>query len=942
MSANDMKTMRATSYLSGGNADYLEELYEDFLHDPESVTAEWRNYFQSLPRVNGFTTSDVSHAAIRNQFLNLAKQPIKITQVSSDALQEHKQACVEQLVQAYYNFGHLAAKTNPLLNKNVHVPELDMAYYDLSPADYERKFFVPSLFKDRKATLKEICETLNTIYCGPIGTEFSYIRNQEEVNWLHNYFQSYRDFNLSNEEKLELLKQLTAADGLEKYLQNRFLGQKRFSLEGGDSYIPFMRELSNYSAAKGVKEIIIGMAHRGRLNTLVNILGQSPEQLFQEFEGKKDYGLTSGDVKYHLGFSSDIKTPAGPLHLSLAFNPSHLEFINAVAMGKTRAHQDRRGDKDRKEAMTVLVHGDASFAGQGIVMETLNMSLTRAYKVGGTVHIIINNQVGFTTSNPHDARSSLYCSDIAKIIDAPVFHVNGDEPEAVVFLARLAVDYRARFNKDIVIDLVCYRRLGHNEADEPAATQPVMYNFIRSHLTPRELYGQSLVEQKICSKEDVDTIFSQYRDALDAGRPVVPTFSGGLTHQYGANWTPYLGQEWNVVVDTAVKREKLIELALKLEQLPKGFTLQRQVANMMATRSKMTQGEHPLDWGYAETLAYATLVDEGWPVRLSGQDCGRGTFAHRHAVLHDQNSGETYTPLQHLNSNQARFEVYDSLLSESGVVGFEYGYASSDPHCLVLWEAQFGDFANGAQVIIDQFISSGWQKWKRLCGLSLLLPHGYEGAGPEHSSARLERYLQLCAEYNMQVCIPSTPAQIFHLLRRQVIRPYRVPMIILTPKSLLRHKLAVSSLDDLAKGKFQLVIPEIDPINPTDVNRIILCSGKVYYDLLTYRREQKIKDVAIIRLEQQYPFPYDELQAEISRYKKAKLVVWCQEEPRNQGAWYINRHRYEKCLAKDQELYYAGRESSAAPAAGYMSLHQMQQNALITQAFGDTTHLVKS
>lgn len=923
-----IQALTATSYLSGGNAAYLEDIYEQFLKDPESVDSQWRDYFQNLPHVNGLAKADISHADIREQFAQLAKQPPR-AQVSGDALYERQQAAVNDLVNAYKTYGHLAAHTNPLHPDPLPLPmELRLETYPALTQAGQASF----RFGDQQANLSTILSTLNTIYCGSVGSEFMYISNREEREWITQELEKMPIFSLSTEEKRKVLNQLISADGLEKYLAHKYVGQKRFSLEGGDGFIPLVHAINQQSAALGVNEVVIGMAHRGRLSTLINIFGKPPAELFAEFEGRKDFGLTSGDVKYHIGYASDIETPTGTLHLSLAFNPSHLEIISPVMMGSVRARQQRRATGHEQEVLSLIVHGDASFAGQGVIMESLQMSQTHAYKVGGSVHVVINNQVGFTTSDRQDARSSHYCTDVAKMIDSPVFHVNGDDAEALVFVAHLAAKYRAKFHKDVVIDLVCYRRLGHNEADEPAATQPLMYQFIRQHPTPRELYAGRLIQEKICTQTEVDDLVTAYRDELDAATPVVKTLPHGLAHHYTTSWKPYMGQEWFVKANTKVSRKKLIALAKKLEALPPGFEVQRQVANILAARTQMTAGELPLDWGYAEILAYATLLDEGYPVRLTGQDCQRGTFSHRHAVLHDQKTDATYSPLAALTDHKAPFHVYNSLLSEMAVVGFEYGYASTNPQTLVLWEAQYGDFANGAQIVIDQFISSAWQKWGTLCGLTLLLPHGYEGAGPEHTSARLERFLQLCAQENIQVCVPTTPAQIFHLLRRQVIRPYRTPLIVMTPKSLLRSKLAVSSLEDLSEGKFQLVIPEVDSIKPLDVTRVVLCSGKVYYDLLVKRREQKIKHIAIMRVEQLYPFPHDALEEQLKLYKNAKDIVWCQEEPENQGAWYTKRHRLELCLKKGQKLHYVGRQAAASPAAGYARLHEKQQAELVQQA----------
>lgn len=931
---NSLKSWLASSYLSGNNASYIEELYEDYLKDPESVDPHWRDFFKNLPRVNGLE-ADVSHAAVRDYFSHLVRQPQAPVAISADALMERKQAEVENLIDAYRTYGHLAAHLDPLGSSRPGAPELALTYQNLSTGDLDKQFRVPDLMGTPTASLRDILARLQKIYCGSMGIEYKYIVNQDEVRWIQERIEkNYPQLNFSIDEKKQILKQLISADGLEKYLGAKYVGQKRFSLEGGDTLIPVLQRIVNQGSVEGLQAAVLCMAHRGRLNVLLNVLGQSPEELFQEFEGRKNYGMTSGDVKYHLGFSADVKTSNGAVHLSLVFNPSHLEIISPVSMGSVRARQDRRDDVKRTNIMSIQMHGDASFSGQGVVMETLNLSQTRAYGIGGSVHIVINNQIGFTTSDPRDARSSLYCTDIAKMIAAPVFHVNADDPETAVFLAQLALDYRMTFHKDVVIDLVCYRRLGHNEADEPAATQPLMYQKIRAHATPAEIYAQRLIAENICTQQDVDAMVKDYQTLLDKGQQVVSTVRGGLAEENAANWTAYIGQEWNKVVNTGISWNELKKITAALDNLPKGFELQRQVGHLLAARTKMHHGEQPLDWGDAETIAYASLLVEGYPVRISGQDTQRGTFAHRHAVLHDQATGEEYIPLQHIDKKQARFEIYDSLLSEAAALGFEYGYAATDPKTLVIWEAQFGDFANGAQVIIDQFISSGEQKWQRLSGVTLFLPHGYEGQGPEHSSARLERYLQLCAENNLQVCVPTTPAQIFHLLRRQVLRPYRKPLIVMTPKSILRHKLAVSSLEDLVSGKFQLVISEVDDIKPVKIKRIILCSGKVYYDLLTKRRDSKRDDVAIIRIEQLYPFPFDEVKAELTKYKNAKEVIWCQEEPKNQGAWYYIQHNIRECLRKDQILNYAGRKASAAPAVGYPTLHQKQQAELVNEALG--------
>jgi 2-oxoglutarate dehydrogenase E1 component len=934
-----MKALQASSYLSGSNAAYIEELYERYLKNPSSVDKKWQDYFQSLAKTG--SAPEPSHAEIREYFENLSLQKSNgaaIVNLDSTAavVLERKQAQVTQLIDAYRAYGHHNAKLDPLgLLQRVDVPSLDLAYHGLTAADLKTRFNAGALDDLTEASLSEIYEALQKTYCGSLGIEYMHISETEQTRWIQERVElNCAQPRYSAATKRRILEKLIAAEGLEKYLGSKYVGQKRFSLEGGDSLIPLLDRLIEKIASAGSKEIVIGMAHRGRLNVLVNVLGKSPKELFEEFEGKYRNQLGSGDVKYHLGFSSDLQTENGDVHLALAFNPSHLEIVAPVVAGSVRARQERREDTKRNQVIPIQIHGDAAFAGQGVVMETFAMSQARGFSTGGSIHIVVNNQVGFTISHPLDARSTYYCTDIAKMVQAPIFHVNADDPEAVLFAADLALDFRMQFKKDVVIDLVCYRRHGHNEADEPSATQPVMYQKIKQQASTQQLYALRLIQENVCKENDVETWIKNYRDAMDQGRIVVELSSN--KNEQTADWSPYLQQEWTAKANTSVPAKRLQQLAETLETLPADFKLQTQVAKMMDDRRKMTRGEIPLNWGYAETLAYASLLEEAYPIRLTGQDSGRGTFAHRHAVLFDQKTGQDYIPLKHLSKKQAAFNITDSLLSEEGVLGFEYGYATTTPSTLVLWEAQFGDFANGAQVVIDQFISSGEQKWGRLCGLVMLLPHGYEGMGPEHSSARLERYLQLCAQHNMQVCVPTTPAQMFHMLRRQMLRPFRKPLIVMTPKSLLRAKLAVSSLNDLTDGQFQSVIPEVDDIKPAHVKRVILCCGKVYYDLLEQRRAEKLDTVAIIRIEQLYPFPEPELRAELERYKKATDVIWCQEEPKNQGAWYQLEHRLVACLAKGQTLHYAGRTASASPAVGYASVHEKQQTLLLKQALFDS------
>ncbi len=932
----------STSHLFGANAAYIEELYEAYLKDPNSVPEQWRDHFDKLPRVNG-TEQDIPHSTVREHFLYQAKnknrvQPLAVSSVSSE--HEKKQVKVLQLITGYRVRGHQKANLDPLgLMDREAVPDLELTHHGLSAADLDTKFQTGNLFIGKEeATLREIVEALDRTYCSSIGVEYMHIVDTAEKRWIQQRMESVRSHpNYSREVKIHLLERLIAAEGLERMLATKYPGTKRFGLEGGESLIPCIDEIIQRAGSYGGKELVIGMAHRGRLNVLVNILGKNPGELFSEFEGKKKHNeVGSGDVKYHQGFSSNVMTPGGELHLAMAFNPSHLEIVSPVVEGSVRARQDRRNDKKGDLVVPLLIHGDAAFAGQGVVMETFQMSQTRGYRTGGSMHIIINNQVGFTTSNRRDSRSTEYCTDVAKMVQAPIFHVNGDDPEAVLFVTQMAIDFRQQFKKDVVIDLICYRARGHNEADEPAITQPIMYSVIRKKKNPREIYSEKLIAEGILSQPENDSMMEDYRRALDNGEHVVKSLVKEPNKSLFVDWTPYLGHAYEAYCDTSVDVKVIQELAHKLDQTPDGFLLQRQVEKIWEDRRKMAAGALPIDWGFAETMAYATLLHGGYPVRITGQDVGRGTFSHRHAVVHNQKQRGTHTPLKHLSSDSNAFDLYDSLLSEEAVLGFEYGYATTSPKGLVIWEAQFGDFANGAQVVIDQFISSGEHKWQRLCGLTMLLPHGYEGQGPEHSSARLERFLQLCAEHNMQVCIPSTPAQVFHMLRRQAIRPLRKPLIVMSPKSLLRHPRCKSSLDELANGYFRVVMPDPKDVAADDVTRVILCSGKVFYDLYEYREQNNITNTAILRVEQLYPFPEAELHEMFSQYRNVKTVVWCQEEPMNQGAWYCSQHHMRHVVHKTNPalyLNYAGREGSAAPAAGYMSRHTEEQNRLLDQAF---------
>jgi len=939
--SDSLRALLETTPLGAGNAPYLESLYEQFLDEPESVEPRWREYFRSLA---GVTTGERAHGPIRAALVRRANGDSALRMQPASSEVSAKQGAVSRLIQVYANRGHLLADIDPLGLMVRPVPEvLELSYFGLSDADLDTEFFTGSRTTaiSKRLKLRDIIAQLRHIYCGTIGAEFAHVSDSTERLWLQDHFQEGRvQHRFSAEERKNILWQLTAADGLERFLATRYPGQKRFSLEGGDSLIPLLDDLIQQGGARGIEELVIGMAHRGRLNVLVNVMGKSPQVLFSEFEGHYDanHMLGSGDVKYHKGFSTDVRTPGGDVHVALAFNPSHLEVVNPVVEGSVRARQQRRSDHEGDHVMPVLIHGDAAFAGQGVVMETLQLSEARGFYTGGTVHVIINNQVGFTTSDPRDMRSTLYCSDVAKMIEAPILHVNGNDPEAVCFAARLALEYRMKFHKDVVIDLVCYRKLGHNEADEPAATQPVMYQAVRHQTPPRLLYAQVLESEGVIDGAAADHMIEQYRQGLDAGRSQARQALGMIGNKHTVDWSKYHNVDWTSVVETGVQLETLRDLGNKIVAFPADFTLNRQVVRIVQDRERMLAGELPLDWGCAETLAYATLLHGGFEIRLTGQDSGRGTFFHRHAVFHDQASGRTFTPLANLAPWQPRFAVIDSLLSEEAVLGFEYGFSTTDPNTLVIWEAQFGDFANGAQVIIDQFIGSGEAKWGRLCGLTLFLPHGYEGQGPEHSSARLERFLQLSAENNMRVCVPSTPAQMFHMLRTQMVQSFRKPLIVMTPKSLLRHKLSVSSLDDLSHGYFRRIIDDVDEIAPpSKVRRVVFCSGKVYFDLLESRRADGIRDVAIVRIEQLYPFPTDDYAAVIARYPNAREVVWCQEEPQNQGGWYQIRHRLQEPLGPKDRLLYAGRAPAAAPATGIYQMHVAQQQQVVDAALRATS-----
>ncbi|MGY4829387.1 2-oxoglutarate dehydrogenase E1 component [Sphaerotilaceae bacterium SBD11-9] len=942
-----MQEYRSNSYLFGGNAPYVEEMYEAYLDNPGSVPDNWRTYFdalQNVPATDGTEARDVAHAPVVESFAQRAKANAFTVKASATELAvARKQVHVQSLIAAYRSLGARWADLDPLKRQErPKIPELEPAFYDLSESDMDITFSATNTYftTAEQQTLREIVQALRETYCGSIGAEFMHITEPAEKRWWQQKLEAIRSKpNFTADEKKNILDRLTAAEGLERYLHTKYVGQKRFSLEGGESFIASMDEVVQRSGIKGVQEIVIGMAHRGRLNVLVNTLGKAPKDLFSEFDHTAPENLPSGDVKYHQGFSSDVTTDGGPVHLSLSFNPSHLEIVNPVVEGSVKARLDRRGDKEGDTVLPVIVHGDAAFAGQGVVMETLALAQTRGYYTGGTLHIVINNQIGFTTSDPRDTRSTLYCTDVVKMIEAPVLHVNGDDPEAVVLCTQLALDYRQEFNKDVVVDIVCFRKLGHNEQDTPALTQPLMYKKIAQHPGTRKLYGDKLVAQGVLPATGPDDMVKAFRAAMEAGKHTVDPVLTNYKSKYAVDWSPFLNKKWTDSADTALPLSEIKRLAERITTVPVNFKPHPLVDKVLADRAAMGRGEINVDWGMAEHFAYASLVASGYPVRLSGEDCGRGTFTHRHAVLHDQNREKwdegTWTPLQHIADNQAPFVVIDSLLSEEAVLGFEYGYASADPNTLVIWEAQFGDFVNGAQVVIDQFIASGEVKWGRANGLVMMLPHGYEGQGPEHSSARLERFMQLAADNNMQVVQPTSASQIFHLLRRQMVRMFRKPLVIMTPKSLLRAKDASSPLAEFTKGEFRTVIGPNNPeIDPQKVKRVIACSGKVAYDLMKRRDEKKSFDTVILRVEQLYPFPHKAFSTELKKFPNATEVVWCQDEPQNQGAWFFVQHYIHENMLEGQKLGYAGRPASASPAVGYSHLHQEQQKALLDQAFG--------
>ena len=930
-----MKELWGSSHISAGHAAYLESLYESFINNPEDLSIEWLDFFTNLPD-HPTSNGEISHQEIIKEFKNISRSKT-VSKVSVD----ERQGKVVRLIQSYRNRGHLKAKLDPLgMMERRLVEDLNIEFHGFSEMDLDEEFYTDTFNTGKnKLPLREIVKRLEEIYCGNIGIECNHIMESQERRWFQKKFESkLQDYGFTDDEKYNIYERLNSAEGLAKYLSAKYPGMKRFGIDGAESLVPLVESVIQNCGSIGANQICFGMAHRGRLNLLVNVLGKLPSELFAAFDEDSTLeGANTGDVKYHLGFSSNLNTPGGEVHVSLFNNPSHLEIVDPVVIGSVRARQDRIKDKDRSKVIPVLLHGDASFSGQGVVMESLQMSQTRGFYVGGCIHIIVNNQIGFTTSNTNDSRSTDYSSDVAKIIQAPVIHVNGDDPEMVVNAAKIACKYRNKFKKDIVIDLFCYRRRGHNEADDPSATQPLMYKKISEHPSVLKQYEQALLTKKVLTDEKIKSIKTEYRKSLESGQTVAKNLAKKPNNSLWFDWDPYLDTKWWPKVDTSVDKKQFKELGRDICSIPKSFSLGSQATKIFEDRIKMTDENIPINWGYAESMAYATLLNEGYPIRITGQDVRRGTFSHRHACVFDSKSGMGFIPLSEIaEKNNTRFDIYDSLLSEEAVLGFEYGYSATWPSGLAIWEAQFGDFANGAQVVIDQFIVSAQHKWERLSGLVMLLPHGYEGQGPEHSSARIERFLQLCASENIQVCVPSSPKQIFHLLRRQAIRKMRTPLIVISPKSLLRNPDATSNLDELTSGEFSCVIDD-HLKNKKDVKRIIMCSGKVYYDLVKMRDKNDSKDVGVVRIEQLYPFPYDDLEEILTKYENVQEFIWCQEEPLNQGAWFSHRHRIQRVLDrfnKGDEVSLVSRPPAAAPAVGLMKLHLQQQEELLKEAIG--------
>jgi len=962
------------SFLTGINSEYIAHLYAKYLSSPASVDQSWQQFFDGLEddevavlkemhgaswtpnenrrEMNSFAVSHAAQAQQIPMMQPIYQQPVyaaPMPQGSSQTSEEARKATLDSvraimLIRAYRVRGHLEADLDPLglMKKNYHA-ELDPRHYGFTEADYDRPIFIDGVLGMETATLREILAALKATYCGKIGVEFMHMSDPEEKAWVQERIEAPRnktDFTVNG--KRAIYQRLVAAEGFENFLHVKHTGTKRFGVDGGEALIPCIEQIMKRGGQLGMEEIAVGMAHRGRLNVLTNVMGKSFTAVFSEFQGQSstpDDVLGSGDVKYHMGTSSDRDFDGNTIHLSLTANPSHLEFVNPVVIGKVRAKQVQRGDTQSKAVLPLLLHGDAAFAGQGVVPETLMISELPGYRVGGTMHIVINNQIGFTT-RPKFSRSGPYCTDVAKLLSAPIFHVNGDDPEAVVHVARIATEFRQKFKKDVVIDMFCYRRYGHNEGDEPSFTQPLMYKKISEHKTTRQLYGEQLVCEKVLTEEEAQGIVDEFNQYMEESFEATKSFKPNKADYLEGAWSGFkVAPDGDRRGKTDVEIDVLKRIGQVLTTVPEDFNANSKILRQLKAKEQMFETGEGIDWATAEALAFGTLLDEGFAVRLSGQDCGRGTFSQRHAKLYDQDTEKKYTPLKHVSPDQPKFEVHDSPLSELAVMGFEYGYSLADPKTLVMWEGQFGDFVNGAQVIIDQFISSGETKWLRMSGIVLLLPHGYEGQGPEHSSARLERFLQSSAEDNWQVANCTTPANYFHILRRQMCRDFRKPLVLMTPKSLLRHKLCVSTLEEFGpKSTFHRVLRDHDKdslAKPEKVKRVVLCTGKVYYDLLQERRDRKINNIMILRLEQLYPFPHEALKHELKDYKNAE-IVWCQEEPKNMGAWSFVEPYIEEILKELQHNAlrpaYVGREAAASPATGNLKKHNAQQAKLVDEA----------
>lgn len=943
------------SHLFGGNTVFIEQLLERFRKDPNSVDASWRKFFtdlqdsgmlpkatwtESKSAVIGVADKDAAPAAKKGTTPvadSAAKKEAGVTQESIKAL---------MLVHAYRVRGHLLADLDPLkLVERKYHPDLDPATYGFEEKDYDKTIFIGGVFGKDYATMREILEILHRTYCSTVGVEYMHIQYPEQRKWIQQRIEQMQGkYDLNPTAKQEVLDTLIEVEAFEEFLQVKYQGVKRFSIQGGDSAIAGLLTMIHTASDLGVEEIVIGMPHRGRMNVLTTVMGKPYAEMFSLFHGNLDFPEwvdSSGDVKYHLGTSSDREMPNGKsIHLSLTANPSHLEVVNPVVCGKVRAKQDQRKDAEKSKVVGITLHGDAAFAGQGSVPETLSLSELRGYRTGGSVHIIVNNQIGFTTS-PAYSRFTPYPSDVAKSVQAPIFHVNGEDPEAVAQVCRMAMEFRQEFKRDVVVDVICYRKYGHNEGDEPMYTQPLMYNIIKQKKSPAAIYAERLIAEGVVTKDEVDQEFKEFDEFFNEQYEVAKEFKPNKANWLEGYWSGFRKPEKldREEPETGVDKKLLKEVGLACGTVPEGFNINRKLARIFEARRETINTGKNIDWATGEAMAYGTLLKQGNPVRLTGQDSCRGTFSQRHAVVIDQENEERFTPLNNIGGEQKHLEVIDSSLSELAVLGFEYGYSLSEPGALTLWEAQFGDFANGAQVMIDQFISSGEIKWLRMSGLVMLLPHGYEGQGPEHSSARLERFLQLCGEDNMQVVNLTTPANYFHALRRQLMRNFRKPLVIMTPKSLLRHKLAVSTLDEMATGtRFTKLYPETNKLAADNkIRRVVLCSGKVYYDLYQAREDNKINDIAILRVEQIYPFPENDLKRELKRYPNAE-VFWCQEEPENMGAWFFVRHRIEKILEDlklNDRVYYAGRKEAASPATGYYKIHEREQKALVENALAD-------